>query len=180
MFSVCRDTMNRKARAGWCGIVVIVMLGAIWLLAGLLALVWYFGLLPQFLPIVTFFVSSPKTKAELYGTYVLDCDLLKEELILRPDGTFTQTATIKATSEKISSKGTWVYRTGESKGLLCGSVVVDGYVSLLEEPWQRKLKRDYAHTQPDTGGWFADYWYGQLRLGDINSRPYFRKISDTY
>ena len=81
---------------------------------------------------------APKTMAELCGTYILDCELAHEELTLHSDGTFVQTATIKATSEVLSSKGKWAYDTDTSHSLsgnvMFYSNVNEGFIALFERP----------------------------------------------
>ena len=77
--------------------------------------------------------STPRQAGEFYGDYVLDCELVHEEMTLHPDGTFTQKVTIKATSEVISSKGKWTYHTRKSSGLMFGDVTFDdGFVKRVE------------------------------------------------
>jgi len=118
---------------------------------------------------------SPRTAIELYGDYVLDCELVHEELTLRPDGTFTQTVTIKATSEVFSSKGKWTYHRRMSYGLMFGRVRCDGgYRSVLK--WPNELKPDYAHRQPGSTSLPAEYWFGQLVMGGGDSWPEWKKV----
>ncbi len=118
---------------------------------------------------------TPKSAAELCGTYVLDCELIHGVLILCPDGTFAQTVIIKATSEKISSKGTWTYKTRVSSGLTFGDVVLDAFVAVLE--WPDELKPDYAHSQPGVAVLPVEYWFGELLIGgSVDSWPNWKKV----
>lgn len=150
--------ISKKAATG---LRLIVVLGAI-LLSALIA----YLCLPR----------APRTMGELCGTYVLDCELVEEQLILRPDGTFTQTATIKATSEKISSKGTWTYSTRAKHGATFGDVTLDGFVAVLE--WPNELKPDYAHSPPGIAVLPAEYWFGRLILGGSVRRQLEFPVSD--
>jgi hypothetical protein len=142
------------------GLRLIIVLGAILLLTLIVYL---------YLP------YAPRTMGELCGTYVLDCELVKEELILRPDGTFTQTATIKVASKKVSSEGTWTYGTRLSSGLAVGDVTLDGFVALLK--WPDELTPDYAHSRPGIAVLPAEYWFGRLILGGrVDSWPDWKKV----
>jgi len=121
--------------------------------------------------------STPRTTLELCGTYVLDCELVHEELTLNPDGSFTQTVSIKATGEEISSQGKWAYHTRISSGLIFGDVTFhDGFVSVLE--WPNVLRHDYAQPKPGGGGALpAEYYFGQLELGGrVDSWPQWEKV----
>lgn len=150
--------MSKKAGPG---LRLIVVLGAI-----LLLMLVVYLCLPY----------APRTTGELCGTYMLDCELVEGELILRPDGTFTQTATIKSTSEKISSKGTWTYGTGTSHGVIFGNVTLDGFVSARKWPGERDP--DYAHSQPGIAVWPAEYWFGRLILGGrVDSWNDWKKVN---
>jgi hypothetical protein len=120
--------------------------------------------------------STPRTTQELFGTYILDCDLVHEQLILNSDGTFTQTVSIKATGEEMSSHGSWTYHTRKSGICIFGDVTLeDGYVGVLE--WPDKLRPDYAHLKPGTAVIPAEYYFGQLELGgQVDSWPQWRKV----
>ena len=120
--------------------------------------------------------STPRTAQELYGTYVLDCDLVHEQMVLNPDGTFTQTVSIKATGEKISSEGKWTYQTRKSNGLIFGDVTFnDGFVGVLE--WPNELRPDYDQSKSGGGVIPAEYYFGQLELGGrVDSWPQWKKV----
>jgi hypothetical protein len=118
---------------------------------------------------------SPTTAGELYGTYILDCNLVREELILRPDGTFSQTATVKATADEVSAKGNWEYRLRKSHGVRFGDVrFTDGFIIMLKRP--DTLDPDYAQPKPGCSVLCAEYWYGQLILGRVDDWPEWRKV----
>lgn len=127
--------------------------------------------------VYSYFPFIPRQAAELYGDYVLDCELVHGEMTLHPDGTFAQKVTIKATSEVISSKGKWTYHTGKSSsGLMFGDVSFhDGFVTVLE--WPNKLKPDYAHPKPGGALLPAQYRFGRLILGgSVDSWPDWKKV----
>jgi hypothetical protein len=121
---------------------------------------------------------APRTGAELCGNYVLDCQLVHEELTLASDGTFTQRATIKPTGEVISSKGKWTYETNTRHSLF-GRVHFysgsnEGFLALLK--WPNELKPDYAQQTPGGASLPAKYWLGRLTLGGTDSWPYWKKV----
>jgi hypothetical protein len=148
--------MNKKIKLG-CGVVVFVVLGAILLLV----IVAYL------------FFSAPRTKAELYGTYVFDrCKPMEGDLILYPDGTYMQTMTIKATLEVFSARGTWKY---DYRGLLDGRV---DFYDFLYLSHRNGLKENYAHQTPGIASLNVEYWYGQLVIGRVDGLPEWRKVSD--
>lgn len=130
----------------------------------------------SFLAILAYMCSprAPKTVGELCGTYVLDCELTAEELVLRPDGTFTQTITIKSTSERISSKGKWTYRTHTTRGQRFGDVTLDGFCAVLK--WPDELYPDYSHAHPGISVLPAQYWFGRLTLGGVDSWPAWKRV----
>ena len=119
---------------------------------------------------------APKTAAELCGDYVRDCKLVHEELTLKPDGTFIQTVTIKATSDKISSKGKWTYETHTSSGLIFGDVIFEnGFINALK--WPDELNPDYAHPLQGISVIPAEYWFGKLIIGgSVDSFPDWKKV----
>jgi hypothetical protein len=160
-YSKKKNTMNKKIKLG-CGVVVLVMLGAILLLV----IVAYL------------FFSAPRTEAELYGTYALDCGLLKEELVLYPDGTYVQTVTIKATSEVFSARGTWEYCTERSEpwSPLFGRVNFDDFLCLLERP--DKLRQNNSHKTQGGASYGVVYWFGRLTIGGVDDWPERKKVSD--
>jgi hypothetical protein len=120
--------------------------------------------------------STPRTAQELVGTYIRDCDLVHEQLVLNHDGTFTQTVSIQATGEEISSHGAWTYQTHTSGGCIFGEVTFrGGYVSVLE--WPDKLRADYIHPKSGAGFIPAEYYFGQLELGGrVDSWPQWKKV----
>lgn len=127
------------------------------------------------LALVVFFFSSytPKTTAELCGTYTLDCELVEEELNLYPDGTFIQTAIIKSTSENISSVGRWTFATRTNRGSLFGDVTLDGFMAVLK--WPDELNQDYSH--PVIAVLPAEYWFGRILLGGrVDSWPVWKQV----
>jgi len=119
---------------------------------------------------------APRTAAELCGTYVLDCELVEQQLTLFPDGTFTQVVTVKSTSEAMSSKGKWRYDTRTKNGATFGDVTFDAFMAVLQ--WPDELKPDYAHPHPGIAVLPAEYWFGQLILGGrVDSWPDWKKIN---
>ena len=120
--------------------------------------------------------STPRTSLELCGTYILDCELVHEELTLSPEGTFSQTVSIKATGEEISSVGKWAYHTRLNRGLIFGDVVFDnGLLNVLK--WPDELKADYSHQERGTAFLPAEYYFSQLELGGrVDSWPQWKKV----
>ncbi len=112
----------------------------------------------------------PRTAAELYGTYALDCRLVHGDLILHADGTFTQTVTIKATGDVASSKGKWTYDPTHHYLRFRGC-----FLKLFE--WSDELYADYANPPP---GWTVipvERWFGRVVLGDkFGARPAWEKV----
>jgi hypothetical protein len=114
--------------------------------------------------------SAPRKTAELYGNYVLDCKLIHGEMTLFPNGTFTQTVTIKATDEVFSSRGMWSYVTEQSSGLTFGTLRLrDGSINVLKRP--DELRQDYAQQKPSNSFMPAEYWFGRLILGRADDWP---------
>jgi hypothetical protein len=116
--------------------------------------------------------GTPRTALELCGTYVLDCDLIHEQLVLNDDGTFSQTVSVRATGEVMSSNGSWKY---EKSGWLSGEVTFDGFLVVLE--WPDRLRADYAQKKPWVAVMPATYSFGQLELGiGADSWPQRKKV----
>jgi hypothetical protein len=120
--------------------------------------------------------STPRTPEELCGNYILDCDLVHDELALNLDGSFKQTVSIKATGEAISSEGTWSYQTHRSGGLIFGDVTFhSGFVGVLK--WPDEVRPDYSHLKPGAAIVPAEYYFGQLELGGrVDSWPQWKKV----
>jgi len=57
--------------------------------------------------ILIVFSCKIKEKSDLFGTYLADYGVAKEELILNKDGTFVQKVTIKSTSKVNITNGKW-------------------------------------------------------------------------
>lgn len=89
---------------------------------------------------LTLFIVACKVndQSELFGTYLADYDVAKEELTLNKDGTFVQTVTLIATSKIDQHKGTWTYKAESGYVTFHGGLidVFDGF---------RKFNPDYAH-----------------------------------
>lgn len=123
---------------------------------------------------------APRTRGEVCGHYVLDCELVHEELTLSGDGTFTQTVTIKPTGELISSKGRWEYKT-DTSDILFGSVMFysgpdEGLLSPLE--WPNQLKPRHAYRTPSGAALPAVKWFGRVTLGgSVDSWPDWKKVT---
>ncbi len=114
--------------------------------------------------------GKPTTSAEICGIYVADHELAREELTLRPDGTFAQVVTVKATLASSFSEGKWAYDAG------AGDVTFyEGFMIVLEGP--HELNPDY-----DSPGLFivdksVRYWFGFLVIGDeFGDWPVWRKV----
>lgn len=122
-----------------------------------------------------FMPYSPKTSAELYGDYVLDCPQVKEELRLNSDGTFKQTITVKLTSSVASSDGNWSYQIGKSSVLRYGDIEFkDGYVVALSRPDDPNpvlgVPRQNIVSHP------VKYWFGTLYISLGDDWPSYKKV----
>ncbi len=122
------------------------------------------------------FPYAPRSVSELSGTYVLDCDLAREELILNVDGTFAQTAIIKATRQFATSKGTWKYSTRVSKRLTFGQIRFSvGFMNVFNGFGE--LNPDFANPKrPGATVMGAHYWFGHIVLGMADALPYWQKV----
>jgi hypothetical protein len=125
------------------------------------ALAFLFGLLVP---------SSPRSDSELYGDYVLDCDLVHEHLSLRPDGSYVQTVTIKATSQIAVSEGRWTYDK-------CDRHVhfVSHFLLSLSSPFD--VNPSYASPSQGLVAYTATRWMGRVTLrGWVDDWPGWRKL----
>ena len=113
--------------------------------------------------------SYPETAAELFGTYVADHKLVHDEFTLRPDGSFVQTVTVRATSQVVSSQGTWTYDPGNHY-----VTFRNGFLVSLRPP-SYGVDLDYAHQWPVVV-YPVRYWFGRLVFPEINGRQEWKKV----
>jgi hypothetical protein len=118
---------------------------------------------------------SPTAKHALYGSYILDSDLIHEDLTIHSDGTFEQKITINATGEVLTSSGKWVYDTSDTNLLRHAVLALDGRIRVLER--QNKLYPDYANRKPGLSYEEVYYWLGSLYIsGNADSWPGYKKL----
>jgi len=70
---------------------------------------------------------KPGEVASIYGTYVADYPAAREQLTLRPDGTFTQEVTLRPGGHRVTSAGKWQFDAAT------GFVILpSGYIEVLD------------------------------------------------
>jgi hypothetical protein len=111
----------------------------------------------------------PKSASELVGSYVLDCDLVREVVVVNAGGTYSQTATIKDTDETASSDGKWTFDPAD-----CYIRFDQHFMKTLNRP--DALNPDFAHPSGDFVV-SVEYWLGHLFIGGTpDPWPGWRKI----
>jgi hypothetical protein len=111
----------------------------------------------------------PKSVSELIGSYVLDCDLVHEVVVVNAGGTYSQTVTIKETGETASSDGKWTFDPVD-----CYVRFDQHFMQTLNRP--DALNPDYAHPSGDSV-MSVEYWLGHLIIrGSPDPWPGWRKI----
>jgi hypothetical protein len=104
------------------------------------------------------FGCKPKSQSDLYGRYIADYDLAKEELTLNADGTFTQKVVLKATSKVDTSKGTWIFRQKE------GYLVFDkNFMNVMNG--FAELRPNYNRPNEGTTCLPVGRWFGRIMIG---------------
>lgn len=115
---------------------------------------------------VLFMVSCKvKSQSDLFGTYVADYNVAKEELTLNKDGTFIQKVKLKAKSKVAIAKGKWTYDTKTGYVIFEENhmAVIDGF---------RKLNPDYEKPNPGPAFFPADKYFGRILLGSAEGVLY--------
>jgi len=107
------------------------------------------------------------SKAEVPGTYLADYDFATDTLVIKADGRFTQTVTLRATGKVVTASGAWSFDLQDHYIGLDGMLVVSDYANKLVPDFDKR--RDYLVHEP------VERWFGRLQIGSDPGVPYYRQ-----
>jgi hypothetical protein len=127
--------------------------------------------------LVTVYLKAPRAPQdfkELFGTYILDSEIVREKLALNDDNTFSQTVFIKDNGRILTSTGKWDYSKHWAGWFNLGEITFDNYIAVLSFP--DKLDPEYLTRKPGMAFLGANYYSGVLTIGgDADSWPAYQK-----